>query len=1326
MAGRGAKQIVQEIINFYKINREGYPYELIYKLVELYNTLEDVYSASTMAELQEIIDNIGDGAGTIFLAAGTYIVSTTIDIDSGGSLVIYGHGDNTILQPTAGITVFNITDTESTVIQLLKLDLNNYIANTQGILVNETNNNTVLVENVTIDGAGVNGIGIEVLSDNCVIDHCRITDMNYGVNIDGDSNIIVNNTMNTNIIGIRLTANSNTNYIYENILGNTTQWSDNGTNNQVEYICYSAQDIQDAIDSIAAKAGTIHIVSETITVSTTIDIDGGGDYIIEGEGRGSVLSFADDAINISSCRSCTLRNFKMSTTTMTVSTKYFISVSHVDAENVIIENISFTGRVNYGRGVHIINSSNIIIRDCYFYQVRYPIWTEGGSSYIKILDNYILNAGAYGETRIRGTGNIFSGNIVINSRAGILAYACVNSQIVSNFVSTNSWYGICLSSSNDVFVSGNTVIDGDIGSATSYGAIYAVNSDRNIITNNTINNNNNTGAGDKYGVYIVNAASENNVVKDNTFSGNDVNWKDDGTNTEIEYICRTAQDIQDAVDSIAAKSGVIHIVTGTISISTTININGGGDYIIEGEGRSTILTTVGDIHGFNISSVRSLSIRNFTINISSYTIDKTGIYINEAADNTIIIKNMFIVGDSIVVGEGIELRSSNVSITDCEFSNIAYSILGHAGADNVIISHNYFHTVTDSMNLNDMANVVISSNVTDSMTYGLYIGGMDYIVISNNTFINGDYTGIDLDNCNYCTITGNICGDNTSNTAQTTGGIILRANSTYNNITGNMLRNNTNTGAGVGYGIYISVVGDSNNIIKNNTYLGNDIAWKDNGTNTQMEYICTTAQDIQDAIDSIAAKSGVIHIVSGTITLNATINILGSGDYIVEGEGVGSIIDVGANRTAFNITNVKSCTLKNFKIDAIALTVLGTEVIIIDEVANNSVFIEKLTIAGDGNMGQGIEINSNYCTVKDCYITDVRYGITVLSDYNIISGNICYSNNEIGILLSSANNNTITGNTCNSQDYGIKVSGSANNTITGNNANSNSLVGIYAYNNSNNNTITGNACVSNNIGISLSSVNNSTIIGNTCNNQDNYGMVLVSCVKNTISGNTVNANTVHGIYLIELSNYNTITGNVCCDNNTNHGFDGAGIWLAVTNDNNTIIGNICTGNINAGAGAGYGIVIDNANCNDNIVGVNSLNGNDFDYLDNGTDTILLGDNTAYGAGWQNDLGTATKNALWNKIETLGGGSMFELVTYVGDGAIDHDIATTVNTPKWCMFERGAAFIYHVSDTGRYHRNDTLETGAGHVTLTANNIRLEVADAPLNANGIAYRVSVWGI
>ncbi|KKL06846.1 hypothetical protein LCGC14_2591960, partial [marine sediment metagenome] len=168
-----------------------------------------------------------------------------------------------------------------------------------------------------------------------------------------------------------------------------------------------------------------------------------------------------------------------------------------------------------------------------------------------------------------------------------------------------------------------------------------------------------------------------------------------------------------------------------------------------------------------------------------------------------------------------------------------------------------------------------------------------------------------------CTITSNTCVSNESNTANPQAGLYLDASCSENAILSNFLHSNINTGAGDGYGIYIGNANCENNVVRSNHISSNDINWKDIGTNTQIEYICSTVQDIQDAIDSIAAKSGTVILINKTYTLTGTINLNGGGLYTIRGEGEGSEIVCGGDRSAFYITSAKEgTTLSRFKIDA--------------------------------------------------------------------------------------------------------------------------------------------------------------------------------------------------------------------------------------------------------------------------------------------------------------------------------------------------------------------------------------------------------------------------
>jgi len=150
-----------------------------------------------------------------------------------------------------------------------------------------------------------------------------------------------------------------------------------------------------------------------------------------------------------------------------------------------------------------------------------------------------------------------------------------------------------------------------------------------------------------------------------------------------------------------------------------------------------------------------------------------------------------------------------------------------------------------------------------------------------------------------------------------------------------------------------------------------------------------------------------------------------------------------------------------------------------------------------------------------------------------------------GVYLSGRTGCTIQGNRCgwdsyHRSSYGIYVDHSSNNTLTGNTCNSNLYYGICLASSSNN-TLTGNICSSNlDYGIYMESSSNNTLTGNTCNSNSDYGIYLYSSSSsNTLTGNTCNSNLYYGIYLKSSSN-NTIylnnfsnTSNVYSQNSTN-------------------------------------------------------------------------------------------------------------------------------------------------------------------------------------------------
>lgn len=142
----------------------------------------------------------------------------------------------------------------------------------------------------------------------------------------------------------------------------------------------------------------------------------------------------------------------------------------------------------------------------------------------------------------------------------------------------------------------------------------------------------------------------------------------------------------------------------------------------------------------------------------------------------------------------------------------------------------------------------------------------------------------------------------------------------------------------------------------------------------------------------------------------------------------------------------------------------------------------------------------------------------------------------------------------------------------------------------------------------------------------------------------ISGNGGKGIEFIANNSNNSIS-DTTLDGNTSDG-----IKLTATTDLTQIIG---VGIINSG---GYGINIAAATCDSNqIIAPAFSNNTSGNINDTGTLTVLVADDTAYGASWNGNVGVATKNTIYDKIETLGGGTTY------ASGATTRDISTASST-----------------------------------------------------------------
>ncbi|NVM34764.1 MAG: right-handed parallel beta-helix repeat-containing protein [Candidatus Lokiarchaeota archaeon] len=564
-----------------------------------------------------------------------------------------------------------------------------------------------------------------------------------------------------------------------------------------------------------------------------------------------------------------------------------------------------------------------------------------------------------------------------------------------------------------------------------------------------------------------------------------------------------------------------------------------GFYIIENVTIDADDSPTGSGILINNSKNEYFIIRNCTIFNADYVFSDSGILLENTNNGTII--NNICSGNNQGIYlkdcEGnsiIENNASNNNVngiflqTNCDNNNIT----GNTANDNTFgiqleTNCDYNNITLNTVNDNDYSfgygiyingyseicgnNIIFNNTANKNDDYGIYIYKGDDTSIINNTAKNNKEAGISLHSSNDINVTGNNININNKY------GIYVQ-NCDNSNITGNTINSNLEIG------IYLYSNSDSNEI-KNNTINRNDLGI----ALDQSDYNNITGNDLKYNNWCIYETDCVGNIIEYNDCSSPTV------------EFPIYIDDYATGVDAHNWTWAK---------DRSWCSGTGT--------SWDPYIIENLKISGFGIIDYGIDIrNSNVSfIIRECLI---------------------YNSDQAGIYLDNVNNSRLINNNCSNNNNGIDIEYANNNTISGNTANGNNHDGINLKE-SDYNYITGNTVNDNDDGICIDiSCDNNFLGGNFANDNRDLGISIVEeCMNNNISGNTANGN-YDGINLYDNCINNTISGNTAEDN------DRAGIYLFEC-DYNSLTGNNASGNNN-------GIFIEDKNKNNNITG-NILNNND--------------------------------------------------------------------------------------------------------------------------------------
>ncbi|MBN1801749.1 MAG: right-handed parallel beta-helix repeat-containing protein [Candidatus Lokiarchaeota archaeon] len=274
------------------------------------------------------------------------------------------------------------------------------------------------------------------------------------------------------------------------------------------YYCYTETDINTSLNEIGSGEGTI-VLRQNITITSTLVIDGGGDYLIEGVG---LYSNTSNTLFISNARSCIIRNLFLEG----INLNYMISISNSQNNPVRLENLDMRSKTEYsGIGIRV-SSDNVWIQDCQVQNFHQGIYINTFASEVTV-QSCVLSHFDDAAFYIVGDFNEIISNTIEDCVTAIGLYSgSYENTILDNDISAYKSAGINMYHSDNNIISGNYIHDNSIEVYYNMGILVGSDSDYNLIINNYLRNLDNPDAGIvAYGVRFTNTYTHYNVVTHN-------------------------------------------------------------------------------------------------------------------------------------------------------------------------------------------------------------------------------------------------------------------------------------------------------------------------------------------------------------------------------------------------------------------------------------------------------------------------------------------------------------------------------------------------------------------------------------------------------------------------------------------------------------------------------------------------------------------------------------------------------------------------------------------------------------------------------------------
>ena len=326
------------------------------------------------------------------------------------------------------------------------------------------------------------------------------------------------------------------------------------------------------------------------------------------------------------------------------------------------------------------------------------------------------------------------------------------------------------------------------------------------------------------------------------------------------YVCDGVADqveIQAALDALPVSGGKVVLLDGTYNIEVSLSLN--SYQTLKGQGRNTILTTT-TIDVDIVTAVGGAGTELTGIVLADLCVDgNAGGVVNDIGVffsyvDWGIISNVW----SINNGE------NGIYANVCDYLRITSCVARSSGGDGFYMYASFYCSIVGCLAENNTGYGIIlrgsthcsvSGNVSEGNASGIYAWGNDNSITGNvcrnntgngiyvqasrvsvvgNTCEASDTINIYIFRSSYCVVAGN-CANNATGAGE---GITLRGDATgdcdYNTVTGNVCTGNADRG--------IELIGGAfteKNIILGNQLLGNGTALADGGLNTVIAHNVT-------------------------------------------------------------------------------------------------------------------------------------------------------------------------------------------------------------------------------------------------------------------------------------------------------------------------------------------------------------------------------------------------------------------------------------------------------------------------------------------------------